>query len=277
MRNDPTDAEHTLWQHLRTRRLDGHRFVRQYVIETAIVDFACPSHKLAIELDGGQHDQRRTQDQLRTQRLNQHGYRVIRFWNNEVINNIEGVLQTIQQSRAKQQPTNDAADFGHAIRLLDQSETGASEQAKRAVVCPRRRDMVAPQPSRQASSRLRTRTPIRNHRREATAAVSRRKQRFSGRNVLPVRGRGNGETRANCARIHHRRGLRKCTFAKRKGREQASDASGVCTGWGRDVARSRRQLPSPPPHSNANSKSSAKPPATVIPVKASASADGTSI
>ena len=101
MRNDPTDAEHTLWQHLRTRKLDGHRFVRQYVIETAIVDFACPSHKLAIELDGGQHDQQRTQDQLRTQRLNQHGYRVIRFWNNEVINNIEGVLQTIQQALNK--------------------------------------------------------------------------------------------------------------------------------------------------------------------------------
>ena len=98
MRNAPTDAEHTLWQHLRTRRLDGHRFVRQYVVETAIVDFTCPKHKLAIELDGGQHDQQRTQDQLRTQRLNQHDYRVIRFWNNEVINNIEGVLQTIQQA-----------------------------------------------------------------------------------------------------------------------------------------------------------------------------------
>ena len=63
-----------------------------------IVDFVCRGRKLVIELDGGQHDQQRTQDQLRTQRLNQHGYRVIRFWNNEVINNIEGVLQTIQQA-----------------------------------------------------------------------------------------------------------------------------------------------------------------------------------
>ena len=68
------------------------------MIGDAIVDFACPKHKLAIELDGGQHDQQRTQDQLRTQRLNQHGYRVIRFWNNEITTNLEGVLQTIQQA-----------------------------------------------------------------------------------------------------------------------------------------------------------------------------------
>ena len=63
-----------------------------------IVDFVCRGRKLVIELDGGQHDQNRHADQLRTRRLNQHGYRVLRFWNNEVINNIEGVLQTIQQA-----------------------------------------------------------------------------------------------------------------------------------------------------------------------------------
>ena len=98
LRNDPTDAERTLWQHLRTRNLDGHRFTRQYVIDTAIVDFACPQAKLAIELDGGQHDQQRHADNLRTKRLNKHGYRVLRFWNNEATNNIEGVLNTIQQA-----------------------------------------------------------------------------------------------------------------------------------------------------------------------------------
>ena len=68
------------------------------MIGDAIVDFVCTKANLIVELDGGQHDQQRTQDQLRTQRLNQHGYRVIRFWNNEVITNIEGVLQTIQQT-----------------------------------------------------------------------------------------------------------------------------------------------------------------------------------
>ena len=98
MRNDPTDVEHVLWQHIRTGQQDGHRFLRQKVIDNTIVDFVCRGRKLVIELDGGQHDQQRTQDQLRTQRLNQHGYRVLRFWNNEITNNLEGVLQTIQQA-----------------------------------------------------------------------------------------------------------------------------------------------------------------------------------
>ena len=98
MRNNPTDAEYTLWQHLRTRRLDGYRFVRQYVIDNAIVDFACPNAKLAIELDGGQHDEQRARDELRTERLNHAGYNVIRFWNNEIATNIDGVLEAIRQT-----------------------------------------------------------------------------------------------------------------------------------------------------------------------------------
>ena len=98
MRNNPTDAEYALWQHLRTRRLDGHRFVRQYVIDSAIVDLACPNAKLAIELDGGQHDQLSAPDELRTERLNRSGYKVIRFWNNEIATNIEGVLYTIREA-----------------------------------------------------------------------------------------------------------------------------------------------------------------------------------
>ena len=98
LRNNPTDTEHILWQHLRNRNLAGHRFTRQYVIDNAIVDFACPNSKLAIELDGGQHDQQRNADNLRTKRLNKHGYRVLRFWNNEITQNIQGVLHTIQQA-----------------------------------------------------------------------------------------------------------------------------------------------------------------------------------
>ena len=98
LRNNPTDAEHILWQHIRMGQLDGHRFLRQRVIENMIVDFICRGRKLIIELDGGQHDQQRTADNLRTQRLNQHGYRVLRFWNNEITTNIEAVLQTIQQA-----------------------------------------------------------------------------------------------------------------------------------------------------------------------------------
>ena len=78
--------------------MDGFRFVRQYVIDSAIVDFACPHAKLAIELDGGQHDEQRVRDQLRTDRLNHAGYKVIRFWNNDVTTNIEGVLYSIRKA-----------------------------------------------------------------------------------------------------------------------------------------------------------------------------------
>ena len=63
-----------------------------------IGDFVCRGRKLVIELDGDQHDQNRDADQLRTRHLNKHGYRVLRFWNNEITTNLEGVLQTIQKA-----------------------------------------------------------------------------------------------------------------------------------------------------------------------------------
>ena len=98
MRNTPTDAERALWYRLRTRRLDGQRFLRQTAIGGAIVDFVCPKAKLVIEIDGGQHDERRQADMVRTRRLNQAGYSVLRFWNDDVLNDIEPVLQTIRDA-----------------------------------------------------------------------------------------------------------------------------------------------------------------------------------
>ncbi len=97
MRNNPTDAESVLWRHIRMGQIDGHRFLRQRTIDNMIVDFLCRGRKLVIELDGGQHDQRRIADHIRTKRLNRLGYRVLRFWNNEVSTNIDGVLETIRQ------------------------------------------------------------------------------------------------------------------------------------------------------------------------------------
>ena len=97
-RNNPTDAEHHLWQHIRMGQIDGHRFLRQKVIDNMIVDFICRGRKLIIELDGGQHDLQHHADNLRTKRLNKHGYRVLRFWNNQVLINTQAVLQTIQQA-----------------------------------------------------------------------------------------------------------------------------------------------------------------------------------
>ena len=98
MRNKPTGAERLLWYRLRMKRLGGYRFLRQKVIGNAIVDFVCPKANLVIELDGGQHDERNHADEARTRRLNRSGYRVLRFWNHEVTNNIEGVIHRIQQT-----------------------------------------------------------------------------------------------------------------------------------------------------------------------------------
>jgi putative addiction module CopG family antidote len=88
------EAEERLWNELRGRRLAAAKFVRQYQIGEFIADFACRSLRLAIELDGGQHSENE-RDAARTRVIEAYGYRVIRFWNNEVLENMDGVLQAI--------------------------------------------------------------------------------------------------------------------------------------------------------------------------------------
>ena len=95
MRQSPTDAERLVWEHLRARRLDGYKFRRQMPIDGFIVDFACFRSKLVVELDGGQHMERMVRDEFRTAVINRNGYEVLRFWNGEVFENLEGVLETI--------------------------------------------------------------------------------------------------------------------------------------------------------------------------------------
>jgi len=99
LRNDPTDAEKRLWLHLRTSRFEGAKFTRQHPIGEFIADFACRSLRLAIELDGGQHSESLS-DANRTCIIEAHGYRLIRFWNNEVMGNIDGVLTVIAEEIA---------------------------------------------------------------------------------------------------------------------------------------------------------------------------------
>jgi len=99
LRNEPTEAERRLWLHVRASQFCGQKFTRQCQIGGFIVDFACRSLRLAIELDGGQHATS-TADAGRTEIIEAHGYRVIRFWNNEVLGNTDDVLQVIAREIA---------------------------------------------------------------------------------------------------------------------------------------------------------------------------------
>jgi very-short-patch-repair endonuclease len=95
LRVNQTNAETVLWNRIRNRQIDGHKFVRQQPISGYVCDFVCREKLLVIEVDGGQHNESAA-DAIRDRRLNEEGYRVIRFWNNDVLGNIEGVLLTIQ-------------------------------------------------------------------------------------------------------------------------------------------------------------------------------------
>lgn len=103
LRRDATDAESKLWHHLRARSLDGHKFVRQEPIGPYVVDFACREQRLVVELDGGQHatDPR---DPVRDAFLIGLNYRVFRFWNNDVLSNTAGVLETIAAALSNGRP-----------------------------------------------------------------------------------------------------------------------------------------------------------------------------
>jgi len=93
LRRDQTDAERVLWFRLRDRRLNGLKFKRQVPLDKYIVDFCCAEARLIVELDGGQHA---TRDETnRTAILEAMGYLVLRFWNNDVLQNMEGVLEEI--------------------------------------------------------------------------------------------------------------------------------------------------------------------------------------
>jgi very-short-patch-repair endonuclease len=104
LRNNPTDAERRLWARLRYRQIDGHRFRRQMPIGSFIADFACLECRIVIEVDGGQHDLRRPLDDARTRWLASQGYRVLRFWNNDVLGNTDGVVALVRTALSAPHP-----------------------------------------------------------------------------------------------------------------------------------------------------------------------------
>jgi len=108
LRRESTDAEHWLWQRLRDRRLLGLKFRRQVPIGPYIADFVCKERSLVIEIDGSQHLEQEGYDRCRTAFLEQQGYRVVRYWNNEVLGHGEAVLESL-------------------IQVLEEAKTGRGE------------------------------------------------------------------------------------------------------------------------------------------------------
>lgn len=97
LRTRMTDAENHLWRHLRGRQIAGCKFRRQHPYMDYVLDFVCLEMRLVVEVDGGQHANS-DQDSIRDQRLNEAGFRVLRFWNNQVLQEIDSVTEVIRRA-----------------------------------------------------------------------------------------------------------------------------------------------------------------------------------
>jgi very-short-patch-repair endonuclease len=95
LRTNPTEADRILWQHLRLRQFGGHKFRRQQPLGYYVVDFACLEKRLVVEVDGGQHNTQIAYDEQRAAWIEAQGFRVLRFWNHEIMQNIEAVKEAI--------------------------------------------------------------------------------------------------------------------------------------------------------------------------------------
>ncbi len=100
-----TEAERRVWQILRSRQIEDYRFRRQVPIGRYIADFVCHEAPLIVEIDGGQHDRSSPREAERSGFLQNEGYSVLRFWNNEVLENLDGVHQTIADEVGRITPT----------------------------------------------------------------------------------------------------------------------------------------------------------------------------
>ena len=102
LRRNQTEAEKLLWYRLRGRRLSGHKFRRQLPIGPYIADFVCLSARVIVEVDGGQHAEQTAYDAARERYIRKAGFEVLRFWNNEVIENLDGVLHVLLEALNRQ-------------------------------------------------------------------------------------------------------------------------------------------------------------------------------
>jgi very-short-patch-repair endonuclease len=97
LRREQTPAEQVLWRHLRTKRMGNVKFRRQHPIGPYFVDLCSIQRKLIVEIDGDQHADQSAEDEVRSSFLNSYGYRVLRFWNNQVLENTDEVLAEIEK------------------------------------------------------------------------------------------------------------------------------------------------------------------------------------
>ena len=134
LRQAQTDAERRMWMLLRDRRLSGVKFRRQHPIGAYIADFCCPEARLIIEIDGGHHASHRNADATRSRVVEAAGYRVLRFWNNEVLGNTAGVLHRIVEALRAPHPT------------LSPEGRGGSATAPHPALSPEGR-VIAPHPA----------------------------------------------------------------------------------------------------------------------------------
>jgi len=110
-----TEAEKRLWQILRSRQMNGHGFRRQVPIGVYIADFVCHEARLIVEIDGGQHDRSSPRETERTGFLKNQGYRMLRFWNNEVLANLDGVHAAICGALSGITPTQTLPHQGEGL------------------------------------------------------------------------------------------------------------------------------------------------------------------
>ena len=120
LRYRQTDAEQKLWAFVRNRRLNGYKFRRQHIIDGYIVDFVCIGNKLIIELDGGIHVKQLSKDFARTQHLQDIGFRVLRYQNEEILTHMDEVLADIAKNPEERTPhSNLSPSRGERIRQND--------------------------------------------------------------------------------------------------------------------------------------------------------------
>ena len=118
LRKTPTNPEMLLWKYLRLKQMAGLKFRRQQPIDNYIVDFVCFENRIIIEIDGGQHAEDGKKDIERDSYLKKHGFKVLRFWNNEVMNNIIEVLETIRGHCLYHPPLTTPVKGGESIVCL---------------------------------------------------------------------------------------------------------------------------------------------------------------